>query len=70
MWFWCLGPLTGAAMVAILLYFIGPHIPMKQQLPVAARAAIGAFFGIFVMPYAVTPWLAARMADVTFHNEQ
>ena len=70
MWFWWLGPVCGAAIVALALYFIGPHIPMKEQLPAAAWAAIGAFFGIFIMPFAVTPWLVPRMTGIPFHEHQ
>lgn len=69
MWFWWLGPVCGAALVAILLYFIGPNIPMKEKLPPEAWAGLGAFFGLFVMPYAVTPWLVPLVTGIRFYKE-
>ena len=69
MWFWWLGPLCGAAFIAALLYFIGPVIPMEKQLPAAGWAAIGAFFGIFVTPYAITPWLVPLVTGIRFHEQ-
>tara|TARA_R110002073_G_scaffold334669_2_gene524669 strand:- start:15 stop:467 length:453 start_codon:yes stop_codon:yes gene_type:complete len=69
LWFWWLGPLTGAAIIAILLYFVGPLFPMKEQLPAAGWAAIGAFFGIFLMPFAVTPWLIPKVTGIAFHKQ-
>lgn len=69
MWFWWLGPLSGAAIVALILYFVGPFFPMKEQLPAAGWAAIGAFFGIFAMPFAVTPWLVPKVTGIPFHKQ-
>ncbi len=70
MWFWWLGPLCGAAIVAVILYFVGPNIPMKKQLPAAGWAGIGAFFGIFLMPFAVTPWLVPKITGIPFHKQR
>lgn len=70
MWFWWLGPLCGAAIVALILYFVGPNLPMKKQIPAAAWAGIGAFFGIFLMPFAVTPWLVPKVAGIAFHKQK
>ncbi|WP_145384764.1 hypothetical protein [Stieleria neptunia] len=47
MWFWWLGPLCGAVVVAIAMHGVGPMIPVKNKLPSGAWAAIGAFFGLF-----------------------
>ena len=68
MWYWWLGPAIGAAIVAIVLFFVGPSIPMKEKLPAPAWAAIGAFFGIFIVPFAVTPWFVPRMTAIEFHK--
>jgi hypothetical protein len=70
LWYWCFGPICGAAMIGILLYFIGPHIPMKDKLPAPAWGAIGAFFGLFLIPYAVTPWLIPRVTGIRFHEKR
>lgn len=68
MWFWWLGPLSGALVVALLLYFIGPALPMKQKLPGAAWAALGAGFGLFLVPMMVTPWLVPKATGIAFHR--
>jgi hypothetical protein len=70
MWFWWLGPVCGAAIVALVLYFVGPAIPMEEKLPAGGWAGIGAFFGIFLMPFAVTPWLVPLVTEIPFHKEQ
>ena len=69
-WFWWLGPLCGAALGAVLLYFVGPMIKLKNELPPSAWAAIGAFFGLFLAPYLVTPYLAPLAIGTKFHRER
>ncbi|MCC9603717.1 hypothetical protein LOC67_24470 [Stieleria sp. JC731] len=69
MFFWWIGPLFGAVLVAGLLYFIGPMIKLENEIEPAGWAAIGAFFGLFLMPFSVTPWLAPRAIRKPFHKE-
>lgn len=70
MWFWWLGPVCGAVLVAVALHYIGPMFPLKNELPPGAWAGIGAFHGLFVIPFTVTPWLAPRASGIEFHRER
>lgn len=69
MWFWWLGPLCGAALIALVLYFVGPLLPLKEELPRAGWAAVGAFFGVFLAPFAITPWLVPSVTGIEFHRQ-
>lgn len=70
MWFWWIGPLSGAVLVAVALYFVGPWIPTKNPLPRGAWAGIGAFSGLFLAPFLITPWVAPRAIGIEFHREK
>ena len=69
-WFWWIGPLCGAVIFAIVFFLVGPLIPTKNPLPAEAWAAIGAFFGLFLMPVAVTPWLVPRVTGIEFYRQR
>ena len=70
MWFWWSGPISGAVVGASVLHFVGPSIPVENQLPSGAWDAIGAFFGVFLIPYLITPWLCPHAVGIEFHREQ